>query len=58
MQYGCEYCENYIYDEEYEYYVCDVDLDQDEMERFIKGENRECPYFRHNDEYRVVRHQM
>ena len=26
----CEYCANYVYDEECEYYVCDIDLDEDE----------------------------
>ena len=28
---GCEYCSNYVYDEDYEYYVCDINLDEDEM---------------------------
>ena len=55
---GCEYCSNYIYDEEFGYYVCDVDLDEDEMYRFLSGNQRECPYFRMDDEYGVVRHQM
>ena len=32
---SCEYCMNYEYDEDYEYYVCTQDLDQDEMYRFI-----------------------
>ena len=27
---GCEYCSNYVYDEDYEYYVCDINLDEDE----------------------------
>ena len=26
---GCEYCSNYVYDEDYEYYVCDINLDED-----------------------------
>ena len=34
---SCEYCMNYEYDEDYEYYVCTQDLDQDEMYRFITG---------------------
>ena len=41
---SCEYCMNYEYDEDYEYYVCTQDLDQDEMYRFITGQFRECPY--------------
>ena len=32
---GCEYCSNYVYDEDYEYYVCDINLDEDEMARFM-----------------------
>lgn len=54
----CDTCANYMYDEEYEYYVCEVDLDEDEMMRFLKGNNQECPYYQSGDEYLVVRHQM
>ena len=28
---------NYEYDEEYEYYVCAQNLDEDEMYRFVQG---------------------
>ena len=28
---NCEYCVNYSYDEDYECYTCEVDLDEDEM---------------------------
>ena len=35
---SCECCGNYVYDEENEYYVCEVDLDEDDMVRFLKGE--------------------
>ena len=31
----CEDCMNYVYDEEYEAYVCDMDLDEDDMARFL-----------------------
>ena len=55
---GCEYCSNYVYDEDYEYYVCDINLDEDEMYRFVKGEFRDCPYYQFGDEYRIVRKQM
>ena len=27
---SCECCGNYVYDEENEYYVCEVDLDEDD----------------------------
>ena len=54
----CEECQFYIYDEDYEEYICDVDMDEDDQARMMTGESRECPYWRSNDEYAVVRHQM
>lgn len=30
----CDTCSNYQYDEDYEYYVCMVDLDEDDMSQF------------------------
>ena len=42
---GCEYCSNYIYDEDLGYYVCDVNLDEDEMSRFLSDTFYNCPYF-------------
>ncbi len=55
---GCDFCANYEYDEEEDYYTCMVSLDEDEMYRFLTGDCGECPYFVSNDEYSVVRHQM
>lgn len=55
---GCEYCSNYIYDEEFGYYICDVNLDEDEMSRFLSDTFYNCPYFQMNDEYKIVRKQM
>lgn len=55
---SCDACVNYVYDEDCEYYYCLVNLDEDEMYRFLSGTQRECPYFRPDDEYAVVRHQM
>lgn len=49
---------NYSYDEDYECYTCEVNLDEDEMARFISGNFRQCPYFRMGDEYKIVRKQM
>lgn len=53
----CEYCMNYEYDEEYDCMVCSVDLDEDEMYRFITNTNKDCPYYRMGDEYAIVRKQ-
>ncbi|MBP0955282.1 MAG: hypothetical protein J6M90_06535 [Oscillospiraceae bacterium] len=54
----CDTCVNYVYDDEDEGYYCLVDLDEDEMYRFLQGDNRSCPFYRADDEYAVVRHQM
>ena len=37
---NCEYCVNYSYDDDYECYTCDMNLDEDEMYRFITGTYR------------------
>ena len=54
---NCEMCTNYVYDEDYDCYVCMINLDEDEMCRFLSRTNYSCPYFRLDDEYGVVRHQ-
>ena len=54
----CDYCANYVYDDDSESYYCDVNLDEYEYYRFISSEYKECPYCRSGDEYKVVRHQM
>ena len=37
----CDTCVNYSYDEDYEYYVCDVDLDEDEMQALPGSRQRQ-----------------
>lgn len=54
----CETCANYAWDDEEEYYTCDINLDEDDMYHFLTGNVRYCPYYQSGDEYRVVRHQM
>lgn len=56
-QSNCDMCAKYVYDEDYEYYVCDANLDEDDMERFLRGTNDNCPFFQMDDEYAVVKHQ-
>lgn len=58
IQANCDYCTNYLYDDEDETYYCEKNLDEDEMWHFISGNLKECPYFQYADEYRVVRKQM
>lgn len=55
---SCDTCCNYRYDEDYDCYECDVSMDEDEMARFLSQTRFECPYYRSDDEYEVVRHQM
>ncbi len=55
---NCELCFNYSYDEEYDCMVCDMDLDEDEMARYLTSTFYNCPYFQMNDEYKIVRKQM
>ena len=57
-QSACDTCAYYSYDENYECYICDMDLDEDDMVRFLMGNTASCPYYQSNDEYLIVRHQM
>lgn len=55
---NCESCEFYDYDEEYDEYVCNARLDQDEMANFLSNKTRSCPYYRFYDEYKSVHKQI
>ena len=54
----CDYCAYNDYDEETEEYYCSVNLDEDDMARFMSHKYKSCPYFKNGDEYQIVRHQM
>jgi len=41
-----------------EEYICDVELDEDELGRFLSDSRYECPYYRNGDDYKIVRKQM
>ena len=53
----CEFCANYLYDEDTECYSCDVNLDEDEFARFMSASFYNCPYYEPDDEYGIVRKQ-
>ena len=55
---NCESCVFYDYDEDWDSYVCTMNLDEDEMLRFLHGENASCPYYRFYDEYKSVHKQI
>ena len=42
---SCENCANYIFDDQTETYYCDMNLDEDEMARFLTSSTYNCPYF-------------
>ncbi|MBR3994324.1 MAG: hypothetical protein IKI97_03490 [Clostridia bacterium] len=54
---SCDLCQYYIYDDETDSYFCSINLDEDEMVRFLSSSNYACPYFVMYDEYKIVRKQ-
>lgn len=54
---NCEFCVYYVFDEECNGYVCDINLDEDEMARYLSSTFYNCPYFQLDDEYKIVRKQ-
>ena len=57
MSTKCETCVYYSYDEEYDDYICEMDLDEDEMVRFLSARADAWPYWRPGDDYRTARRQ-
>lgn len=55
---NCESCVFYDYDEEYDCYACQMNLDEDEMVRYLSGYTSHCPYYRFYDEYKSVQKQI
>lgn len=55
---SCDTCLYFEYDEDYEAYMCDMDMDEDEYAHLMSDERYSCPYYRNGDEYAVVRKQM
>ena len=54
---SCEDCVFYDYDEDFDTYSCQMNLDQDEMAHFLYGHTQSCPYYRYYDEYKSVQKQ-
>lgn len=57
IQSSCECCAYYYYDDEQDCYCCEVNLDEDEMCRFLSCKQDACPYFMYFDEYDLARKQ-
>ncbi len=49
----CEMCAYYDEDEE----VCSINLDEDDVARYMSQSHYQCPYFSMYDEYKIVRKQ-
>ena len=53
----CEFCAYYNYNEAFDDYECEVNLDEDDLARFMSGNDSSCPYFRFSDDYKIVEKQ-
>jgi len=53
----CEDCSYYEWDDEDETCYCSVDMDEDDYARLFGSGRKSCPFYRHDDEYAIVRHQ-
>ena len=53
----CEDCAHYDYDEAGDAFFCNMDLDEDEMERFLHSATDACPFYRRGDDYSSARKQ-
>ena len=54
----CDTCSNYIFDEDYDDYMCVADIDEDESARLFADSHYACPYYSLDNEYSIVKHQM
>ena len=57
MASNCEECVFFDYDEDLDANFCSMDLDEDEMERFLRSANNACPFYRLGDDYKTARRQ-
>ena len=57
VQGQCSMCAYFDYDDDYEEYVCIMNMDEDETARYYGSPHEACPFFRFYDEYQVVRKQ-
>lgn len=53
----CDTCAYLIYDDDFDEYVCDINMDEDDYARMVSDHHASCPFYRLGDEYAVVRKQ-
>jgi hypothetical protein len=51
---SCEFCAHYEYDDKMDCYVCEMNLDEDEMVLFLQHQYTACPYFSFSDDYKLA----
>ncbi len=54
---SCDDCLWFDYADDTDDKSCTLQLDEDEMQRFLSNKSRFCPYYRAYDEYKTVRKQ-
>ncbi|MDD4124931.1 MAG: DUF6472 family protein [Eubacteriales bacterium] len=54
---NCDTCAYYDYNENTESYECHMNLDEDEMVKFLSDSFSNCPYYELYDEYKTVQKQ-
>lgn len=54
---NCDECAFYVYNDDFECYQCEINMDEDEMYRFMSASDYTCPYFRAEDDYFLARKQ-
>ena len=54
---NCEDCMYFDYGEMLDEDICTLDLDEDEMIRFMEHPYSSCPYYKFYDEYKTVQKQ-
>ncbi|MDD3173852.1 MAG: DUF6472 family protein [Herbinix sp.] len=55
---SCDSCINYIFDEVYDCYECQINLDEDDMGKFLSYAEFACPHFQFDNEYKIVNKQI
>ena len=47
---NCETCAYFVFDEDYEEYICSADMDEDDYARLMQDGSRKCPFWWNGDE--------
>lgn len=53
----CEQCSYYVYNKFLECYECTVNMDEDDLYRYLSSSDYNCPYYRPEDDYFLARKQ-